>query len=132
LSGNPVAMAAGLAQLEVCAQEYFYAKQEAKTKFMVSQLNEHANAHNYPVEIVSIGSIFWFSFNGHKKIQAASQINPDMSKFNELHHFLLNEGVYFGPSGYEVGFISEAHQVSDLEFAIEKIKLGFDAIYGEN
>jgi glutamate-1-semialdehyde 2,1-aminomutase len=55
-----------------------------------------------------------------------------MSKFNELHHFLLNEGVYFGPSGYEVGFISEAHQVSDLEFAIEKIKLGFDAIYGGN
>jgi glutamate-1-semialdehyde 2,1-aminomutase len=53
-----------------------------------------------------------------------------MSKFNELHHFLLNEGIYFGPSGYEVGFISEAHQVSDLEFAIEKIKLGFDAIYG--
>lgn len=130
LSGNPVAMAAGLAQLEICAQEDFYAKQEAKTKFMVAQLNEHAAAHNYPVEIVSIGSIFWFSFNGHKKIQAASQINPDMSKFNELHHFLLNEGVYFGPSGYEVGFISEAHQVSDLEFAIDKIKLGFDTIYG--
>jgi len=130
LSGNPVAMAAGLAQLQMCAQTDFYEIQESKTKLMVGQLNEHANAHNYPVEIVSIGSIFWFSFNGNKKIQAASQINPDMSKFNELHHFLLNEGVYFGPSGYEVGFISEAHKVSDLEFAIAKIKLGFDAIYG--
>jgi glutamate-1-semialdehyde aminotransferase len=48
---------------------------------------------------------------------------------SQIHCF---EGVYFGPSGYEVGFISEAHQVSDLEFAIEKIKLGFDAIYGQD
>jgi glutamate-1-semialdehyde 2,1-aminomutase len=132
LSGNPIAMAAGLAQLKGCSQESFYREMANRTTDFVNNINAFCEEKKYPLELVSIGSIFWFSFNGHKKIQAASQINPDMSKFNELHHFLLNEGVYFGPSGYEVGFISEAHQVSDLEFAIEKIKLGFDAIYGGN
>jgi len=129
LSGNPVAMAAGLAQLSLCAQENFYEDLESKTSDFVNNINNYANTHELPVELVSIGSIFWFSFNGKKRIAAADQIDADMTSFNKLHHFLLNRGVYFGPSGYEVGFISSAHSSTQLSFAAEQIKEGLTAIY---
>jgi glutamate-1-semialdehyde 2,1-aminomutase len=129
LSGNPVAMAAGLAQLSLCAQENFYEELEKKTITFVEDINNFANAHHLPVELVSIGSIFWFSFNGKKRIAAADQIDADMTSFNKLHHFLLNRGVYFGPSGYEVGFISSVHTSEQLAFAAEQIKEGLKAIY---
>jgi glutamate-1-semialdehyde 2,1-aminomutase len=96
---------------------------------MVSQLNEHANEHNYPVEIVSIGSIFWFSFNGKKRILNSSQIDPDMTNFNKLHRNLLNNGVYLGPSGYEVGFISSAHSKEILDVASNKIMDGLMQLF---
>ena len=129
LSGNPVAMAAGLAQLSLCAQENFYEDLESKTSDFVNDINNYANTHELPVELVSIGSIFWFSFNGKKRIAAADQIDADMTSFNKLHHFLLNRGVYFGPSGYEVGFISSAHSSTQLSFAADQIKEGLTAIY---
>ena len=129
LSGNPVAMAAGLAQLSLCAQENFYENLEKKTTTFVEGINNFANTHQLPVELVSIGSIFWFSFNGKKRIAAADQIDADMTSFNKLHHFLLNRGVYFGPSGYEVGFVSSAHSPEQLSFAAEQIKEGLTAIY---
>jgi glutamate-1-semialdehyde 2,1-aminomutase len=129
LSGNPVAMAAGIAQLSLCAQENFYENLEKKTTTFVDDINNYANTHELPVELVSIGSIFWFSFNGKKRIAAADQIDADMTSFNKLHHFLLNRGVYFGPSGYEVGFVSSAHSPEQLSFAAEQIKEGLTAIY---
>jgi glutamate-1-semialdehyde 2,1-aminomutase len=129
LSGNPVAMAAGLAQLSLCAQKNFYEDLEKKTTTFVEDINNFANAHELPVELVSIGSIFWFSFNGKKRIAAADQIDADMTSFNKLHHFLLNRGVYFGPSGYEVGFVSSAHTEEQLHFSATQIKEGLHAIY---
>ena len=129
LSGNPVAMAAGLAQLSLCAQANFYEDLEKKTTTFVDDINNFANAHELPVELVSIGSIFWFSFNGKKRIAAADQIDADMTSFNKLHHFLLNRGVYFGPSGYEVGFVSSAHTEEQLNFSATQIKEGLHAIY---
>ncbi|MEY3425715.1 MAG: hypothetical protein RL679_1073 [Bacteroidota bacterium] len=109
LSGNPVAMAAGIAQLTECAQPGFYEEQEARTKFFVDIINTHAKAKGYNFELVSIGSIFWLSFDGKKRIHKAEEINPDMTGFKNMHHELLNRGIYLGPSGYEVGFISSAH-----------------------
>lgn len=129
LSGNPVAMAAGLAQLELCAAEGFYSKQALRTQHFVDQINQFALAHNYPMELVCVGSIFWFSFNGKKRILAADQIDSDMTAFNFMHHYLLDVGVYFGPSGYEVGFVSSAHTDTQLEFAAEQIKAALAAYY---
>jgi len=129
LSGNPVAMAAGLAQLKHCASEGFYEHLNDKTVFMVNKINEEASKNNFPVELVQIGSIFWFSFNGRKRISQAAQIDPDMHYFNLMHHFLLNQGVYFGPSGYEVGFVSTAHSMEDLEFAADQIIAAFHEMF---
>lgn len=109
LSGNPVAMAAGIAQLTECAKPGFYEDQERRTKLFVDGINKFAEEKNYPFELVTIGSIFWLSFHGKKRIHQAEEINPDMTYFKKIHNALLNRGVYLGPSGYEVGFISLRH-----------------------
>ena len=129
LSGNPVAMSAGIAQLTVCNQPGFYEDQEARTRIMVNTINEHAISKEYNFEIVQIGSIFWLSFDGKKRIQDAEAINPDMTKFNQLHAALLNRGVYLGPSGYEVGFVSFAHTEELLKEATSLFCEALDEIY---
>jgi len=129
LSGNPVAMSAGIAQLTVCNQTGFYEDQEVRTKLMVDAINAHAKSKEYNFEIVQIGSIFWLSFDGKKRIQDADAINPDMTKFNQLHAALLNRGVYLGPSGYEVGFVSSAHTIEILTQATHVFCEALDEIY---
>jgi glutamate-1-semialdehyde 2,1-aminomutase len=129
LSGNPVAMSAGIAQLTVCNQPGFYEDQGSRTKIMVENINSHASANGYNFEIVQIGSIFWLSFDGKKRIQDADAINPDMTKFNQLHAALLNRGVYLGPSGYEVGFVSAAHTAEILSEATHLFCNALDEIY---
>ena len=129
LSGNPVAMAAGIAQLSECAKEGFYEDQERRTRSFVDRINNHANNQGYDFEMVSIGSIFWLSFAGKKSIQRADQIDPDMSLFNKLFNGLLERGVYLGPSGYEVGFISIAHGDDELNAAGKAFCDALDMIY---
>ena len=109
LSGNPVAMAAGIAQLTECAKPGFYEDQERRTQLFVSIINNYAKDKGYDFELVTLASIFWISFDGKRNIHRADEINPDMTKFSRLHWSLLNHGIYIGPSGYEVGFISQAH-----------------------
>jgi glutamate-1-semialdehyde 2,1-aminomutase len=122
LSGNPVAMAAGLAQLKQCSKDGFYRDLAMKTTSFIEDINSFCGEYNFPLEMISIGSIFWFSFNGKKRILISSQIDPDMTNFNKLHHYLLNQGVYLGPSGYEVGFVSNKHDQFILQLAAQKIK----------
>ena len=129
LSGNPVAMAAGIAQLSECAKEGFYEDQEARTKEFASKINAHAAARGYDFEMVHIGSIFWLSFAGKKRITKADQIDPDMSMFKHLFASLLERGVYIGPSGYEVGFVSAAHSREVLASAAEAFCESLDEIY---
>ena len=117
LSGNPVAMAAGIAQLTECAKDGFYENQEKRTKTFVDKINVHAKEQGYNFEIITVGSIFWLSFDGKKRIQRADQIDPDMTGFKNLFTALLNRGVYLGPSGYEVGFVSLAHSEEILDKA---------------
>ena len=129
LSGNPVAMAAGIAQLTECAKPGFYEEQEERTRFFVDAINAHATQHNYNFELVTIGSIFWLSFDGKKRIHASEEINPDMTGFKNIHRELLKRGVYLGPSGYEVGFISAAHSKEVLTVAIQAFCDALDAIF---
>jgi glutamate-1-semialdehyde 2,1-aminomutase len=119
----------GIAQLTVCNQPGFYEDQEVRTKLMVDAINAHAKSKEYNFEIVQIGSIFWLSFGGKKRIQDADAINPDMTKFNKLHAALLNRGVYLGPSGYEVGFVSLAHSEEILANATRLFCEALDEIY---
>jgi glutamate-1-semialdehyde 2,1-aminomutase len=129
LSGNPVAMAAGLAQLKQCSRKEFYREIATLTTEFIEDVNSFCIQYDYPLELVSIGSIFWFSFNGKKRILKANQIDPDMTNFNKLHHYLLNHGVYLGPSGYEVGFISTKHNSEILKVASDHIKEGIKTLF---
>jgi glutamate-1-semialdehyde 2,1-aminomutase len=129
LSGNPVAMAGGIAALSECLKPGFYEQLDLKTQRFTDRILEHTRSKNYPFHIFRNGSIFWLSF-ANEDIRAAEAIDPKgMDKFRVLHAYLLENGVYFGPSGYEVGFISSAHSEQDLEISAEKICAGLDLAY---
>ena len=116
LSGNPVAMAAGLAQLTICAQGGFYTELEGRTRALCDAVNAHAHAKGYTYHLDHIGSIFWGFFARGEHIRSASAIDPaSMRTYARLHAALLERGVYAAPSGYEVGFLSAAHTDAHVE-----------------
>lgn len=115
LSGNPVAMAAGIAQLSACLQDNFYENLAITTQEFVAGLNQYAESNGYEVRLFAVSSIFWFAFSGEKRIDRSDKIKAEsMQKFRIFHEELLKRGVYLAPSGYEVGFISAAHTKDDL------------------
>jgi glutamate-1-semialdehyde 2,1-aminomutase len=122
LSGNPVAMAGGIAQLKECLKKGFYKDLEKKTKRLVDGIMKDIKP-GAPFKIFHIGSIFWPAFTNRKTISAASEIDAkSMDKFKILHAELLERGVYLGPSGYEVGFVSSAHTNKDIDKTIKAFK----------
>jgi len=130
LSGNPVAMAAGIAQLSELLRMGFYRDLNNKTEEFTESIQRFATARNYKFKVFTIGSIFWFAFTGQEKISRADEIDPaSMEKFKKMHRELLNRGVYLGPSGYEVGFISSAHTKTDLEKAKRAIFDSLDIVF---
>ncbi len=131
LSGNPVAMAAGIAALEQCAQPGFYQDQEERTNYLVDKINAYAGEKGYAFEIFSIGSIFWIAFSDKVAIRRADEIDSDMTPFKMLHSELLNRGIYIGPSGYEVGFISKAHTKEILDTTFPAFCEALDAVFSK-
>ncbi|NND32676.1 MAG: glutamate-1-semialdehyde 2,1-aminomutase [Saprospiraceae bacterium] len=129
LSANPVAMAAGYAALKKVREDGFYGMLEDKTRAFIARITQHIQQRGLPMQIISQGSIFWLAFST-ENIRTASQIDADSMKyFKNLHLFLLRNGVYLGPSGYEVGFISAAHDDTILTEAADIICRGLDSIF---
>ena len=113
LSGNPVAMSAGIATLKECLKPNFYSDLEKKTKRFVEQIAEGIGIEK-GFHIQQIGSIYWLAFSS-ERVTKASEIEAEkMRFFKKLHEIVLENGIYMGPSGYEVGFVSEAHSEDDL------------------
>lgn len=130
LSGNPVAMAAGKAQIAACLDEGFYEEQADKTNYFTTLVNNHAKSNNYKFKIFHIASIFWVSFSDKEKISASEEIdNKGMELFRQFHASLLEKGVYIGPSGFEVGFISRAHSKEQLEIAAAAFNNTLDELF---
>lgn len=130
LSANPVAMAAGHAAATQLLADDFYGKLAAKTQTFVKSIQDYCDRKEYPVSIPHIGSIFWIAFT-RERIIRADQIEPmSMNLFKVLHRELLDRGIYLGPSGYEVGFVSAAHTEADLLMASEKICSAMDVVFG--
>src|SRR5215217_3909664 len=130
LSGNPVAMAAGIAQLTELLRSGFYKDLNNKTQEFVDAIQRFATARSYKFKVFSIGSIFWFAFTDKATITKAEEIDPaSMEKFKVLHRELINRGIYLGPSGYEVGFISAAHNKIDLEKTKRAIFDSLDLVF---
>lgn len=127
LSGNPVAMSAGIAQLSECLRPGFYADLQYRTEKMVNSIRAYAASKNYKLKIFTIGSVFWIAFTDKENIRSASDIDPaSMKRFNMLHSELLERDIYLGPSGYEVGFLSSAHTDEDITRTIDAFCEGLD------
>ena len=132
LSGNPVAMAAGMAQLNACLAKGFYESLEKQCNRLVEGIRSHVAKKGYEVKLFSVGSIYWIAFTTKEKIQSAEDIDPQsMQQFRKLYHFLLEKGIYLGPSGYEVGFVSAAHSDEEIEQTIAAFNEGLDFVFGK-
>lgn len=135
LSANPVAMAAGHAMLKKIVRENPYAKLAETGKWFTNELQAIADqAPNFSLHIQSFGSISWMvcAPKGQKPSSTVRSIEaiPAQQKaiYAQIFHGFLDEGVYFAPSGYEVGFLSTAHTKGDLELVIEKAKKVFASV----
>ena len=120
LSGNPVAMAAGLATLELASAPGFYEGISAKVEKLVSGILAEAKKAGIPMSENHVGGMFGLFFTEEAKItsfgQAVEKCSAD--RFKLFFHGMLNEGVYLAPSAFEAGFVSSAHTDADIDATI--------------
>ena len=116
LSGNPVAMAAGLATLEGLSAPDFYEKLSATTRKLTSGLADLASKYDIPLQVEAIGGMFGFVFSDQGPVRSFSQVAAaDTDRFREFFHGMLKRNIYFAPSAFEAGFVSAAHGDVELE-----------------
>lgn len=133
LSGNPLSISAGIAQLNACLQPEFYESLNRKTKMLADLINKHTFENKIPVNILYIGSIFWIAFSENCVIRKASEIDSNaLAKFKYFHAELLNRGIYIGPSGYEVCFVSASHTDEEINQTGRIICAVLSLIFNEN
>lgn len=119
LSGNPVAMAAGLATLKVLETDDGFARLESLGAHFQTALERELKGHEF--NIVRFGSLIWPVFQKDAPRRADGIENEAIDKFNRLHRSILDRGVYLPPSGYEVMFVSLAHTTEMLDRAAAEI-----------
>jgi glutamate-1-semialdehyde 2,1-aminomutase len=116
LSGNPVAMAAGLCMLEHIEKTGFYEPVFAKTTKLVEGLRERAAAAGIAMTSNHVGSMFGVFFTDAEQVSDYQQVMAcDTERFNRFFHGMLDGGVYLAPASYEAGFLSSAHTDADIE-----------------
>ncbi len=110
LSGNPVAMAAGLATLvKVCA-DGFFDNLSGKTNRLVTGLSDSAERHGIKMVINQVGGMFGLFFTDQESVDCFADVMAcDQARFNQFFHAMLESGVYFAPSAFEAGFVSCTH-----------------------
>jgi glutamate-1-semialdehyde 2,1-aminomutase len=110
LSGNPIAMAAGLASLSLIQQEGLYDALTATTTTLTSGIKQIADSYNIPLSVNSAGSMFGLFFTDVARVTTYQQaINCNTKQFNHFYHGMLERGVYLAPASYEAGFVSTMH-----------------------
>ncbi|MFA6700290.1 MAG: glutamate-1-semialdehyde 2,1-aminomutase [Thiomicrospira sp.] len=120
LSGNPIAMAAGLTTLNLLRTPNFFENLEAKTTRLVNGLQAAADEAGIAFTTNQVGAMFGFFFSAEKNISRFAQVAKcNMEQFRTFYHGMLNEGVYLAPSAYEAGFVSSAHTDADIDATIE-------------
>ena len=116
LSGNPVAMAAGLKTLELLDVDGFYERLSGKTRRLVDGLKEAADAAGIPLATEQAGGMFGFVFTDAAPVRRFGQVAAaDIDRFRRFFHGMLDAGVYFAPSAFEAGFVSAAHGDDEIE-----------------
>ena len=126
LSGNPVAMAAGLATLDQITSPGFYEGLGEKTNMLTSGLQREADFAGVPFTTTAVGGMFGLFFSGAEKIINFEQSGAvDVEMFKRFFHAMLDKGVYLAPSAYEAGFVSSAHTEEHINATINAAKEAF-------
>jgi glutamate-1-semialdehyde 2,1-aminomutase len=128
LSGNPVAVAAGLATLKLVEQAGFQDAVEASARELVERLAAAARAAGVQFSAQSIGSMFGLYFRASPPRSFAEVMQCDRDRFNRFFHAMLERGVYLAPSAYEAGFVSGAHSDADIEETLAAASAAFSRI----
>jgi glutamate-1-semialdehyde 2,1-aminomutase len=123
LSGNPIAVAAGLATLKAVSS--VYDKVEATTRVLVEGLAAEAAKANVVFSAQSIGSMFGLYFRAAPPASFAEVMQCDRERFNRFFHAMLAQGIYLAPSAYEAGFVSAAHGAPEIEATLAAARAAF-------
>lgn len=126
LSGNPVAMAAGIATLAGTERRGFYQALKEKTVYLEAGLKAAAEAHQQDILTKHVCGMFGLFFTEAKSVERFSDVVAcDSEKFGRFFHLMLEEGIYFAPSAFEAGFVSIAHTTEDLDRTIAAAERAF-------
>jgi len=128
LSGNPVAVAAGLKTLEIVSREGFYECLAGQTQKLMSGLKMAADQTGIPFAVDSVGGMFGFYFTSAVPSSFAEVTQSNIEAFKQFFHAMLDEGVYLAPSAYEAGFTSITHDNAVVEQIINAAQKSFQKI----
>jgi len=128
LSGNPVAMAAGLMTLEHVAKPGFHAKLTASSEQLMTGFEAAATAAGVALTTHAVGGMFGFFFTSKKVWRYSDATACDIPAFKRFFHLMLNEGIYLAPSAFEAGFVSAAHSEADIAATIAAAERSFRAL----
>ena len=128
LSGNPVAVAAGLTTLKLIQAPGFYEQLSAQTRKLTDGLQALAQAANIPFSADAIGGMFGIYFSAQIPQSLAEVQASDIARFNRFFHAMLDAGVYLAPSAYEAGFVSAQHDDAVIAATLEAAKLAFASL----
>ena len=120
LAGNPVAMAAGLKNLEITSRSGFYEDLERKTNLLVDGILAAAESNNIALRANRVGAMFGLFFTDQQRVSRFSDVSRcDVERFKLFFHAMLKQGVYLAPSAFEAGFVSSAHTDAQIQQTID-------------
>jgi len=128
LSGNPVAVTAGLATLQLIQAPDFHAKLAAQTKKLVDGLVAAAKEAGVVFSAQSVGGMFGLYFSEKCPTSFAEVMHSNQDNFNKFFHYMLDDGIYLAPSAFEAGFVSAAHTDADIALTIAAAKKAFNLL----
>ncbi len=128
LSGNPVAVAAGLATLKLVQAPGFFERLAANTTRLVDQLQSVGRNAGIAFSAQAVGGMFGVYFRAKPPQTYVQVLESDKAAFNRFFHALLAEGVYFAPSAYEAGFVSAAHGDAEIDATVKAAKIAFGKV----
>ena len=128
LSGNPVAVAAGLKTLELIQRPHFFTKLSAITSNLVDGLTASAQQKNIDFCARHVGGMFGMYFSKKAPDSFDEIMQSDRDAFKKFFHLMLNEGIYFGPSAFEAGFVSAVHSEEDIKLTLKAADKAFNTL----
>ncbi len=127
LSGNPLAMAAGLKTLSIITQKNFYKQLNNKAGYLFDDLNEYSKNKKLAISADYEGGMFGLYFNKNKNIRNYDDIHQcNLKLFIKFHKYMIKKGIFFAPSIFEAGFISSSHTLKQLKYTRDCIKKFID------